>query len=216
MQTHRQQTRLMVLDIDSTLIQNEMIDELAVERGVYEEVAQITRKAMEGAMDFNESLIIRCNMLAGLTLSDVHRVCERIKLMPGAEDLIETLKKQGCKVALISGGFSFVADRLKEKLGIHYAFANVLEMNQGVLTGRVLPPIVNAQRKADLLCEIAQKECIELDHVVAVGDGANDLLMLKKAGLGIAFNAKPIVREQVRFAINQRDMRGILSLLEPM
>lgn len=213
MQAHRRLIRLMVLDIDSTLIQNEMIDELALERGVHDEVAQITQRAMEGEIDFNESLIIRCSKLAGLTLNDVYRVCERIQLMPGAEDLIDTLKKRGCKVALISGGFSFIADQLKERLGIHYAFANVLEMNQGVLTGRVLPPIVNAQRKADLLCEIAQKESIELDQVVAVGDGANDLLMLKKAGLGIAFNAKPIVREQVSLSIDQRDMRFILSFL---
>src|SRR5262249_8529477 len=140
-------------------------------------------------------------------------VFSQIQLTQGASDVIHVVKKLGYKIALISGGFTFVADRLKEKLGIHFAYANTLEMKDGSLTGRVIPPIVNAQRKADLLELIAQQEKIELDQVIAIGDGANDLLMLEKAGLGIAFNAKPIVRERADLALSRKNLRSLLYLL---
>lgn len=210
---YRRAKRLVVLDMDSTLIQSEVIDELAREQGVYDEVARITHEAMAGKMDFDESLKRRCSQLAGLTSADLERVFDRIQLTPGANDMICVLKKLGYKIALISGGFTFVADRLKEELGIDYAYANRLEIEGGKLTGRVIPPVVNAQRKADLVEEIARQERIELDQVVAIGDGANDLLMLAKAGLGIAFNAKPAVREKADLALSQKNLRSILYLL---
>jgi phosphoserine phosphatase len=199
--------------MDSTLIQSEVIDELARHRGVYKEVSDITSEAMNGKMDFDESLRLRVAKLKGMPQADLLEVFQKIKLTPGAEELLRVLKKLGYKIALISGGFMFVAERLKTQLGIDYVYANTLESNQGVLTGNVLPPIVNAQRKADLLDVIAQQENIELDQVIAIGDGANDILMLEKAGLGIAFNAKPTVREKADLAISQKNLKSVLYLL---
>ncbi len=210
---YRRAKRLVVLDMDSTLIQGEVIDELAREKGVFAEVAAITHQAMHGEMDYDESLRLRCALLQGLQSSDLLRVYDKIEVTPGAEDLIRALKRLGYKVAVISGGFTFVADRLKERLGIDFAYANTLEMHDQIVTGRVLSPIVNAQRKADLLEAIAQQEKIVLDQVIAIGDGENDLLMLEKAGLGIAFNAKPLVRERADLAYSQKNLRSILYLL---
>lgn len=210
---YRRAKRLVVLDMDSTLIQSEVIDELAQEKGVYAEVSAITHSAMMGNINFTESLLLRCQALKGLNGADLERVYNRIQLSPGADTLIHILKKLGYKIAVISGGFTFVAEKLKQKLGLDYAYANTLEIQNGILTGRVLPPIIDAQRKADLLDVIAQQEKIELDQVIAVGDGANDLLMLEKAGLGIAFNAKLIVREKADLALSQKNMKSILYLL---
>ncbi len=210
---YRRAKRLVVLDMDSTLIQGEVIDELARERGVFDQVAAITLRAMQGEMEFDESLRQRCLLLKGLKAEDLIRVYEKIEVTPGAQDLIRVLKRLGYKIALISGGFTFVAERLKERLGIDFVYANTLEVKNQTVTGRVLPPIVNAQRKADLLEVIAQQEKIVLDQVIAIGDGANDLLMLEKAGLGIAFNAKPVVRERADLAFSQKNMRSILYLL---
>lgn len=209
----RRAKRLIAFDMDSTLIQNEVIDELAREYGVYDEVSGITKEAMGGNMDFNESLKRRCSLLKGFPIERFEKVISQIKLTPGADDLIHVLKHLGYKVALISGGFTFMSDRLKTQLGIDYAYANTLEIQDGTLTGGVIPPIVNAQRKADLLDLIAQQERISLDQVIAVGDGANDLLMLEKAGLGIAFNAKAVVSEKAHLSINQKNLRSILYLL---
>ncbi|MFZ9594575.1 MAG: phosphoserine phosphatase SerB [Bdellovibrionia bacterium] len=210
---YRRAKRLVVFDMDSTLIQSEVIDELAREKGVYPQVSAITESAMMGKIGFTESLKLRCRTLEGLSSADLERVYARIELTPGAQEMIRVLKKLGYKTAVISGGFTFVADRLKQKLGIDFAYANTLEMSHGFLTGEVIPPIVDAQRKADLLDVIAQQERIELDQVIAVGDGANDLLMLEKAGLGIAFNAKPVVRERANLALSQKNMKSILYLL---
>jgi phosphoserine phosphatase len=210
---YRRAKRLVVFDMDSTLIQGEVIDELAREKGVYDEVAAITHDAMNGKMDFNESLRQRVAKLKGLSQPDLNQVLARIELTPGAEDLIGVLKKLGYKIALISGGFTFVADQLKGRLGLDHVYANQLEIQNGTLTGKTIGPIVNAQRKADLLDEIAQKEHIALDQVIAIGDGANDLLMLEKAGLGIAFNAKKTVREKADLSINQKNLRSVLYLL---
>lgn len=210
---YRRAKLLVAFDMDSTLIQNEVIDELARQAGKYDEVAAITHRAMSGGLDFDESLRLRCEKLAGLTRADLDAVLARVELTPGAEELTRTLKKLGFKIALISGGFTFVADRMRERLGIDFAYANTLEMRDGKLTGKVLPPIVNAQRKADLLEVIAQQERIELAQVIAIGDGANDLLMLERAGLGIAFNAKPALREKADFCLNQANLRSVLYLL---
>jgi phosphoserine phosphatase len=210
---YRRAKRLIVFDMDSTLIQSEVIDELARHKGVYDEVAAITHAAMNGKMDFDESLKKRVSQLKGMSQSDLLTVFEKIELTPGAEDLLRVLKKLGYKIGLISGGFSFVAERLKTKLGIDYVYANSLESKDGLLTGNVIPPIVNAQRKADLLDVIAQQEQVELDQVIAIGDGANDLPMLEKAGLGIAFNAKLKVREKADLSINQKNLKTVLYLL---
>ncbi len=210
---YRRAKRMVVLDMDSTLIQSEVIDEFARERGVYKEVAEITESAMRGNLPFDESLKKRVSKLVGLTTAEIDAVYKRIELTPGAEELIRVLKKLGYKTAIISGGFSVIAERFRERLGIDYAYANQLEMEKGIATGRVIPPIVNAERKADLLDVIAQNERIHLDQVIAIGDGANDLLMLERAGLGIAFNAKPLVREKADFSINQKNLKSILYLL---
>ncbi|CAM6053777.1 unnamed protein product [Sphagnum tenellum] len=210
---YRKAKRLVILDMDSTLIQSEVIDELAREKGVYAEISEITQRTMMGEMNFTESLRLRCQALKGLTEADLERVYQRIELTPGAEPFIHILKKLGYKIAVISGGFTFVAEKLKQKLGLNYAYANVLEIQDGVVTGQVLPPIIDAQRKADLLEVIAQLEKIEPAQVIAVGDGANDLLMLDKAGLGIAFNAKMVVREKADLALSQKNMQTILYLL---
>jgi phosphoserine phosphatase len=210
---YRRAKRLVVFDMDSTLIQGEVIDELAREHGVYDEVAAITHQAMNGRMNFDESLRLRCEKLKGLSDSELNTVLKKIQLTPGVEDVIHVVKKLGYKIALISGGFTFVADHFKKKLGLDFAYANTLEHHDGILSGRVIPPVVNAQRKADILELIAQQEKIELDQVIAIGDGANDLPMLERAGLGIAFNAKPMVREKADLALSQQNLRSLLYLL---
>jgi len=209
----RRAKRLVVMDMDSTLITAEVIDELARDYGVYDQVAAITREAMKGKIPFQESLRKRCALLKGMKFSQLQSVYSRINLTPGAEDLICALKKLGYKVALISGGFDFVADELKKRLGLDYVFANRLETVDDHLTGAVIPPIVDAERKAEILTQIAAQEKIDLSQTVAIGDGANDLLMLDRAGLGIAFHAKPIVSENADLSFNQRNMRSILHLL---
>jgi len=210
---YRRSKRLVVFDMDSTLIQNEVIDEFARQMNVYDEVSKITESAMNGEIDFNESLKQRCSKLKGLTLSDVDKIFKKLELTPGADELIHVLKKLGYKIAIISGGFVCVASRFKESLGIDFAYANTLEFKDGVATGNVIPPIVNTQRKADLLELIAQQENIELDQVIAIGDGANDILMLEKAGLGIAFNAKVNVRKQADLSLNKKNLRSIFYLI---
>lgn len=210
---YRRAKRMVVFDMDSTLIQSEVIDEFARELGVFSEVSAITEAAMRGKIGFDESLQQRVSKLKGLTTDQIDSVFKRIQLTPGADDLIRVLKNLGYKTALISGGFMNVAERLRDRLSIDYAYANVLELDRGRATGRIIPPIVNAQRKADLLDVISQQERIHLDQVIAIGDGANDLLMLERAGLGIAFNAKPIVRERAALSINQKNLRSVLYLL---
>lgn len=209
----RRSKRLIVMDMDSTLIQIEVIDELAKLAGVGEQVERITEKAMLGEMDYDQSLKERVALLKGLSESELKRLAENIPLTPGAEVLIRTARKLGYKIALISGGFSYFGDILKEKLGLHYVYSNLLEVKDGLVTGNVVGEIVNAQKKADLLELIAKEESIPLESVIAIGDGANDILMLKKAGLGIAFNAKKKAREAASAAINQKTLASILYLL---
>jgi phosphoserine phosphatase len=210
---YRRSKRLVVFDMDSTLIQSEVIDELAREHGVFDEVHRITEEAMRGKMNYDESLKLRCAKLKGLSAERIDSVYRRIELTPGADELIRVLKRLGYKTAVISGGFNCITEPLRNRLGIDFAYANQLEFAQGKLTGKVLPPVINAARKADLLEVIAQQEKIHLDQVIAIGDGANDLLMLERAGLGIAFNAKPIVRKRADLAISQKNLRSVLYLL---
>ena len=209
----RRNKRLIVFDMDSTLIQTEVIDEMAIEHGVGEKVKEITERAMNGELDFNQSLIERVKLLSGLEEKKLQIILDRLEFTQGAEKFIKTVKSLGYKVALISGGFTFFANALKEKLGLDYAFANELDIQAGKLTGSVKGTIVNAEQKATLLQLISQQEGINLEQVVAIGDGANDLPMLSKAGLGIAYHAKDIVRKQAKNHMSHGPMTTILHFL---
>jgi phosphoserine phosphatase len=210
---YRRSKRLVVLDMDSTLIRIEVIDELARAAGVGPEVARITERAMQGEMDYDESLRQRVALLKGLDVAVLDRIASDLPLTDGAETLVRVLKRLGYKIAVISGGFSRAAEALKRRLGVDYAYSNNLEVQGGKLTGRVIGPIVNAQRKAELLETIAQAEGVLLDQVIAVGDGANDALMLERAGLGIAFHAKAKLREHADTSISGAGLDAILYLL---
>ena len=210
---YRRSKRLIAFDMDSTLIQGEVIDELAKIHGCEEAVSEITSAAMEGKLDFKASLQERVALLKGLKFEDMAIVAANLKLTPGANTLIKALKRLGYKVAIISGGFTYFVNHLKETLGLHYAYANRMEFIDGVCTGKIEGVVVDAQRKADLLETIAQQEGISLDQVIAIGDGANDILMLKRAGLGIAFNAKEATRAGVGLALTKKSMTSILYLL---
>ena len=210
---YRRAKRLVVMDMDSTLIQVEVIDELAALAGIGEQVAAITRRAMNGELDFQQALRERVALLAGLSSEALEEVYRQLPLTPGARNLVNILRRLGFKTAVISGGFSFFTDRLQQELGLDYAFANDLVVENGRVTGEVRGPIVDGQRKAQLLEEIAEREGIALSQVIAIGDGANDLPMLGKAGLGVAFNAKARVREQASYQLNQPNLDSILYLL---
>ncbi len=209
----RRNRRLVALDMDSTLVQAEVIDELAGEAGVGEEVSAITEAAMRGEMDFQESLRRRLQLLKGLPESALAEVAERIPLTEGAERLVRNLKRFGYKVAIISGGFLYFAERLQQRLGLDYVYANELEIRLGALTGEVVGEIVDGPRKAKILREIAEREDISLQQVIAVGDGANDLPMLNVAGLGIAYRAKPKVEEGAGHSISTLGLDSILYLI---
>ncbi|MGH8926554.1 MAG: phosphoserine phosphatase SerB [Acidimicrobiia bacterium] len=209
----RRSKRLVVMDVDSTLIQDEIIDLLAQEAGRTDEVAAITRKAMAGDLDFTEALTARVSALAGLPVTALESVSGQIRLTPGARTFVRTLKKMGMKIGIVSGGFTWFTDRLAKDLGLDHAFANELEIADGRLTGRLAGRPIDRPRKAEILTEIAQREGIALDQVVAIGDGANDLDMLATAGLGIAFNAKPIVRDAAHSAVSVPYLDAILFVL---
>lgn len=209
----RRNKRLVVFDMDSTLIRIEVIDELARLHGVYDEVAALTAQAMAGGMPYEESLKLRVAKLAGLPLSDVMKLVADLPITEGAEDLLRVLRGLGFKTAVISGGFSVAAEVLRARLGLDYAFSNVLEVKEGKLTGRVQEPIVGPQRKADLLDALAQREGIPLEQTIAVGDGANDLLMLEKAGLGIAFHAKARLKDAADTSLSTGGLDRVLYLL---
>lgn len=209
----RRNKRMIVFDMDSTLIQAEVIDELAELCGVGTEVKEITHRAMNGEIDFDESLKLRVSKLKGLEVSRMQNVLENLPLTQGVEEFISTIKLLGYKVALISGGFTFFADALKKKLGLDYSFANELEIKDGKLTGNVIGTIVNANQKAILVKLISQQENISLEQVVAIGDGANDLPMLAAAGLGIAFHAKDIVKKEAQQHLSHGPMTSILYFL---
>jgi phosphoserine phosphatase len=209
----RRAKRLVAMDMDSTLIQLEVIDELARRHGVGTEVAEITHRAMSGELDYEASLRARAKLLAGLPVHHLDELAATLPLTAGAVALVTALRRLGYRTALISGGFQFAAQALKQRLGLDYAYANTLERAGGKLTGRVLDPVVTPQRKADLLDLIAQGEGIDLDQTIAIGDGANDLPMLERAGLGIAFHAKPKLTAAADTAVSHGGLDRVLYLL---
>ena len=209
----RRNRRLFAFDMDSTLIEGEVIDELARLAGVADEVTKVTESAMRGQIEFQQSFRRRVALLRGLPEVRVHELLDTIPLVEGAEQLIGTLKMLGYKTAILSGGFNFFAQHLQKRLGIDYVFANDLDIADGLVTGEVRTPIVDGARKAELLRKIATLENISLDQVVAVGDGANDLPMLGIAGMGIAFRAKPLVRQTASHAVSFLGLDSLLYLI---
>ncbi len=205
--------KLVVFDMDSTLIQVEVIDELAKLAGVGEQVAAITETAMRGEIDFKESFRQRVALLKGLKESELTKITTSLPLAEGAEIVTKTLKGLGYKLGILSGGFTFVGEYLKEKLGLDYVYANTLDICDGEVTGKVIGEIVDGEKKAELLKKLAEKEEINLDQTIAVGDGANDLAMISLAGLGVAFHAKPIVREKAGNTISTVGLDGLLYLI---
>ena len=210
---YRRTRRLVCFDMDSTLVQTEVIDELAYKLGVGDAVSKITESAMRGEIDFSESFKQRIALLKGLDEKVMIQIAENLPLTEGAERLFRTLKKYGFKTAILSGGFTYFGKYLQNKLGIDYVFANQLEIVNGKLTGNYLGDIVDGAKKAELLRNIAFKEDIHLEQTVAVGDGSNDLPMLNIAGLGIAFHAKPLVKKNAQHAISTTGLDVILYLM---
>ncbi len=205
---------LVVMDMDSTLINIECIDEIADMQGLKPQVSAITESAMRGEIDFAESLKRRVALLAGLDENALQQVYdERLQLNPGAETMLAELKKHGVKTLLVSGGFVFFTERLKHQLGLDFAHSNSLEIVNGKLTGKVLGSIVDAQAKADWLNRIRKELALQSENVIAIGDGANDLKMMAQAGVSIAYHAKPVVREQANYAFNFVGLDGLLNLL---
>ncbi|HEX6327193.1 MAG TPA: phosphoserine phosphatase SerB [Jiangellaceae bacterium] len=209
----RRAKRLVVMDVDSTLVQGEVIEMLAERAGVLDQVAKVTAEAMRGELDFTESLRTRVRLLAGLPASAVDEVRTSVRLTPGARTLVRTLKRLDYRLGIVSGGFTQVTDYLAEELGLDYAAANTLEVVDGRLTGELAGPILDRSGKSDALRRFAEAASVPLSQTVAVGDGANDLDMIALAGLGIAFNAKPILREAADTAVSVPYLDAVLYLL---
>lgn len=205
--------RVVIFDCDSTIIQGEVIDELAKVAGVSERVKEITEQAMQGELDFEQALKERVSLLKGLTAEQLELLSGTLNLTPGAEELIATLHFMGYKVGVISGGFTFFTDFLRKKLKLDYVYANELEIEGGVVTGNIKGEIIDANRKGEIIKQIANSENISVDQVVAVGDGANDRFMLQNSGLAIAFNPKEILKEYSDGMINSDNISGLLHFL---
>lgn len=209
----RKEKRLIVFDMDMTIVDFEIINRLAGCAGVDEQVKAITEKAMNGEMDFKESLRQRVRLLKGMPERDLQEIASDLRLTPGSEELIHHLKHVGYKIALISGGFTYFTDVLKEQLGFDYTFANELEIENGYLTGEIKGDIIDAEAKGGIIYRLAEKENISPDSIVAVGDGANDCLMIKNAGLGVAFNAKEVLKKVSDGSLSRENLLGLLNVL---
>lgn len=209
----RRPKRLIVFDVDSTLIDVEVIDKLAEAAGVGDKVREITEKAMNGKIAFKQALRERAKLLKGLSVETLDAIANSIEIKPSAEELVSTLKALGFKTALISGGFSYFVDRIKERLGIDYAYSNKLVIKDGKLTGEVEEPVIDEKRKGELIGELAKKENLLREEIVAVGDGANDRFMLSNSGLGIAINPKDVLKKVADGVITKENLRGMLYCL---
>jgi len=209
----RKEKRLIVFDMDMTIVDFEIINKLAGFVGVDEQVKAITELAMNGEMDFKESLRQRVRLMKGTSVSTLEEIARDLQLTPGSEELIHHLKHVGYKIALISGGFTYFTDVLKERLGFDYTFANELEIENGVLTGEIKGDIIDAEAKGRIIYRLAELEKISPDNIVAVGDGANDCLMIKNAGLGVAFNAKEILKKVSDGTLSRENLLGLLNVL---
>ncbi|MHB8585172.1 MAG: phosphoserine phosphatase SerB [Thermoplasmatota archaeon] len=205
--------RLVVFDMDSTIVDGEVIDEVAKAAGVGGHVAAITERAMRGELDFEQALRERVRLLKGLPVRELGRIANSLQLTPGTYDLLAALKSMGFKIALVSGGFSFFTDRLKERLGFDYAFGNELVIEDGKVTGEIRGDVIDAARKGEILKMLAQKEGLGREEVIAIGDGANDRIMVRNAGLGIAFNAKEILKRAADGSLTKQNLRGLLFAL---
>jgi len=209
----RKEKRLIVFDMDMTIVDFEIINKLAGFAGVDEQVKAITEKAMNGEMDFKESLRQRVRLLRGMPESTLQEIASDLQLTPGSEELLHHLKQLGYKIALISGGFTYFTDVLKQRLGFDYAFANELEIKDGVLTGEIRGEIIDAEAKGRIIYKLADLEKISPDSIVAVGDGANDCLMIRNAGLGVAFNAKEVLKKVSDGSLSRENLLGLLNVL---
>jgi len=210
---YRHARRLVVFDMDSTLIQGEVINILAQHAGTGDQVAEITAAAMNGEMDFKESFTRRVALIKGLDEQVLSEVAQSLTLTEGAERVINTLKRLGYKIGIISGGFDYFGEYLQKKLGLDYVFANVLEIKDGKVTGNITGDIIDGPKKAEILKTIATVENISLQQTIALGDGANDLHMISIAGLGIAYHAKPVVKENAEKSISSIGLDGLLYLM---
>ncbi|MBN2250462.1 MAG: phosphoserine phosphatase SerB [Candidatus Altiarchaeota archaeon] len=209
----RLRKRLIVFDMDSTIVDAEIIDEIAHAAGVGKEVADITASGMDGRMEFKESLTKRVKLLKGLPIKTLDDIKNNMKLTPGTGELLHALKNMGFKLALISGGFTYFTDELKNRLGFDYAYANKLVIKDGKVTGEIEGEIIDSEKKAEILKELMRKENISKEEVVAVGDGANDRIMLKNAGLGIAFNAKEVLKKAADGSLTKNNLKGLIYCL---
>lgn len=209
----QKEKRLIVFDMDMTIVDFEIINKLASFVGVEGQVRAITERAMNGEMDFKESLRQRVRLMKGTPASTLEEIARDLQLTPGSEELIHHLKHVGYKIALISGGFTYFTDVLKDRLGFDYTFANELEIKDGVLTGEIKGDIIDAEAKGRIIFSLAKLENISPDNIVAVGDGANDCLMIKNAGLGVAFNAKEILKRVSDGSLSRENLLGLLNVL---
>ena len=205
--------KLIVFDLDTTFIQQEIIDEIAKMARVDRQVKEITKRAMKGEMDFKQALKERVKMLKGLPISSLDSILKEIKLTKGVEELLSVLKELGCKIAIVTGSFSYFTDKIKERFGLDYAFANELMIKNGKLTGEIKEPILDAEMKRRLIQDLIKKEGIKREEVIAIGDGANDRFMLMEAGLGIAFDAQEILRKVADGVITKDNLRGLIYCL---
>ncbi len=209
----RRNKRLVCMDVDSTFVKGELIDELAALHGIKQQVAALTERAMRGELDFRGALRERVQLLEGLPMERALSLAEQVELTPGAEHFVRILKGMGYRVGLVSGGFDFFVDRLKDRYGLDFAFANELEVADGKLTGKVQGSVVDAERKAQVLKDMAKVYGVRLEQTVAIGDGANDMLMLQSAGLGIAFHAKPRLQQVADMSLNHNERLDTLLFL---
>ena len=213
MEAYRKNKRIVFFDMDSTLIDMEIIDEMAERAGVFKEVSRITEKTRRGDLDFEEALVQRVALLKGLKVKELEKIREEMRLSEGADELVATLKRLGYKLGVVSGGFHYFADYLKDKMGLDFAYANQLEIKNGRLTGKVVGKIVDNTYKAKIVNVVSDAEGVLLDQTVAIGDGANDVLMLGQAGLGIAYNAKGRLDRAANMSLGQARLKNILYIL---